>query len=301
MKSLNRVSKHMLLKIKKTPGPDAKGFTLIELLVVIAIIAILAAMLLPALSRAKLKATQANCLSNQKQLSLALNMYATDNGDRLVNPTIPGGYRSGGGYWWLENTYTTVWGTDQAKALADVQNNLTANNALAQYAPNAAVNHCPGDVRIKNPIGTGQSICWAYDSYAMTQNVNGAGGTTNFMKLGQITRAANCIVFVEQADSRGYNAGTFASSVSAGPPVKFNFEDLFATYHGNINTFGFADGHSEPHKWTDPVILSAGATANQANVVAYKYNNPPAIPNRPSSTGLDAMWLCDHWISPVNP
>src|SRR5665213_299157 len=276
-------------------GLIAQGFTLIELLVVIAIIAILAAMLLPALTKAKLKATQATCLSNQKQLGLALVMYAGDNSEKLIAVTPPSGCKNAGGYWSLDNTAPGSWGTSQTAALADVQSNLKTNNLIYQYAASVGVNHCPGDVRFNNPVGQG----WAYDSYAVTENVTGGSGKDNYPRLAQIKRTSDCMVFVEQADSRGYNNGNFAGSVANVSPPQFSFVDLFATYHGNVGTFAFADGHTEARKWTDAGILAGGKSANHAGSGIYKYNTTGAT--TPSMTGRDAVWIAQHWLTPANP
>ena len=282
---------------KSTPGQrPAAGFTLIELLVVIAIIAILAAMLLPALARAKLKATQANCLSNQKQLTLAFTMYVNDNKDNLIYYS-PANYNNGGGFWGLNQqapgNYTSL-----AVALAEVQGDLKTNNVLAQYAPNPGVYHCPGDVRFNERIGTGNTVDWAYDSYAVTENAESATDfTDSYSKITQIKRISNCMVFAEQADTRGYNEGTFAISVTDNP-YNINYVDVFSMYHGDVGTFAFADGHAEAHRWTDPNIIADGKYSVAVNSGGYAY---PQCPLTPSQTDADAAWLVQHVLSPTNP
>jgi prepilin-type N-terminal cleavage/methylation domain-containing protein len=281
------------MKTPTTHKSAPQAFTLIELLVVIAIIAILAAMLLPALARAKLKATQATCISNEKQMGMAFTMYVGDNNNRLLHPTPPTGFKNAGGYWLLDNAAPGNW-TGPSVALADVQGNFRTNNLLFAYAPSVGVNHCPGDVRFNNPVGTGNAVGWAYDSYAVTQNVSDSGGDT-FSKFSDIRRVSDCMIFVEQADSRGYNAGNFAGSVTGG---QFGYVDLFATYHGNVGTFAFADAHAEAKKWTDTGITRSGKSANRTGVTAYKYGQ--ADTPDPSQTSADTGWIIQHWVTPAN-
>jgi prepilin-type N-terminal cleavage/methylation domain-containing protein/prepilin-type processing-associated H-X9-DG protein len=271
------------------PHARRAGFTLIELLVVIAIIAILAALLLPALERAKLKATQAVCLSNEKQLILAAMMYGSQNDDKIV------GYGSMDGYINI-GTGNASWlnpvAANSAQALAKLSAQLQSPGVdpLYKYANNVAVIHCPGDTRYKyRTPGAG----WAYDSYSKCNNVGGesyanywgqapnASTVATYTTLPSVLNPSDTFYFKEDDDSRGFNEGTWVLNWQYGTatpapyphPESFTWEDPNPMYHGTASTFSFVDGHAEAHTWGDGDVVSYGQLIAAGGTTTF---TPPA-------------------------
>jgi prepilin-type N-terminal cleavage/methylation domain-containing protein/prepilin-type processing-associated H-X9-DG protein len=278
-------------------NPQRQAFTLIEVLVVIAIVAILAALLLPALTKARERGLAIVCLNNTRQLAVACQLYTDDhNGMLPYNLGMSGhpesSYRTDLN--WVNNVMT--WDVS-----SDNTNTATITKAaLGSYVSgNAAVYRCPSDhalSAVQSATGWNNRI----RSYSMNALVGNAGafstngynsndpGYRQFFKLAQMPRPADIFVFLdEHPDSidDGYfvnkqtASGAYASSVVTYP----EWTDLPGSYHNRSAAFSFADGHSSLHRWQG-ARTACPSVPNGANLPMAVYK----------SDLTDFQWVLEH-------
>ncbi|MCE5185936.1 MAG: type II secretion system GspH family protein [Planctomycetaceae bacterium] len=230
------------------PHRNPKAFTLIELLVVIAIIAMLLSIIVPAVSLAKKKAATAVCLINAKNLSLAWYTYQGENNGLLVIGD-PGGLGDGLKGAWIENpqfldpsgkerecdALSTVLVTD------DHEKRGIMKGAIYPYLQATDVFHCPAD----NVRKSKYDLSRVFRTYSIPKCFKSG-------KFAQITQPGIRYNFIEEADGRNFNVGTWDIKTPADAPLyAWEWQDVVAINHGDSSVLGFCDGHAEIHKWVD--------------------------------------------------
>ena len=245
----------------------AGGFTLIELLVVIAIIAILAAMLLPALTRSKQKAAGIVCINNQRQLYVGWKLYVEDNRDRL--PYAAGSSESV----WVPVDYNTAWWTAEETVL---------KSPLRPYVgANLGVWRCPSARRepdtalsqsMNNSIGGGDQHGGAAEQTFVIHQTMGSLTSADVPRLFLLT-------------DNGLGDFTVNAIVGWDKPATYRMNSWPGTLHGMAGAFVFVDGHSELHRWQDPrTVMPAVWPAD---------GDPSIQPNN-----QDIGWLQFHAVTP---
>jgi prepilin-type N-terminal cleavage/methylation domain-containing protein len=241
--------------VLREPSSLKVGFTLIELLVVIAVIAILAAILLPALASARERARGLICLNNTHQLTLSWQLYADDHNGRLPYNLVMTEYGSRTNINWVNNVMTSDTNPDNTNVATITQ------ASLGIYAQGqTAIYRCPCD-RALSTMQHAAGWTARIRSYSMNAMMGDAGdATTNgfnvnnpdytqFFKITQILHPAEMFVFVdEQSDS--LDDGYFVNHA-----YQWKWINLPGSYHNYAAAFSFADGHSEMHRWLESTTI----------------------------------------------
>jgi prepilin-type N-terminal cleavage/methylation domain-containing protein len=266
----------------------SQGFTLIELLVVIAIIAILAAMLLPVLSKVRFKADGVHCLNNTRQLMTSWRMYVEDNRD-----TLPFAYAP-------EDTSNRNYPFAWVHGILDYNDGNTQNwdadttikkGAIWRYCGNSAgIFKCPADKTTVRPTSgpfRGQTVPRArslsMNSWmGMNQGEHtwfGGPEFRKYLKMSDIIDPGPTMTWVlidEHPDS--INDGFFCIDMNGYPnPTQAKLPDFPASFHNKAGGLSYADGHSDIHKWKDPRTMPP---VRKRTVVAVNQANNP-----------DVLWL----------